>query len=99
MGMTNQPTTAPDTCTRMLAMLDEHGARYRVIDHEPEGRTDTVSRIRGNDLSCAAKCLVVAVKADKRTRYVLAVVPGDRRVDIAAIKRLYGARYAAFATL
>jgi len=38
------------------------------------------------------------VKVDKRTtRYALAVVPGDRRVDLDAFKRLYSARYVGFA--
>jgi prolyl-tRNA editing enzyme YbaK/EbsC (Cys-tRNA(Pro) deacylase) len=34
----------------------------------------------------------------KTTRYVLAVVPGDRRVDLEAIKRLLGGTYASFAS-
>jgi Ala-tRNA(Pro) deacylase len=97
--MSDLLSPAPDTCTRLVGLLDAHDATYRVIDHMPEGRTDIVSSIRGHDLSCAAKCLVIAVKEDKETRYVLAVVPGDRRVDIGAVKRLFGARYAAFATL
>ena len=33
----------------------------------------------------------------KQTRYVLAVVPGDARLDLAAVKALLGGSYAAFA--
>src|SRR5437016_5379433 len=89
-----------DTYERLISSLTEAGARYRVIDHPHEGRTEIVSGYRGNPLEQAAKCLVVMVKTGKRTRrYFLAVVPGDRRVDLGALKQLAGAEktYAGFA--
>lgn len=55
-------TQAEDTYTRLIALLDQHGAQYRLIDHEPEGRTEIVSAMRGNTLSQAAKCIVLMVK-------------------------------------
>lgn len=89
---------AGDAYARLIADLDRAGARYRVIDHPPEGRTDLVSALRGHDVAHAAKCLVIMVKVGKRTtRYVLAVVPGVARVDLAAVKKLLGGTYAAFA--
>lgn len=79
---------------RLIADLDAAGARYRLIDHEPEGQT----ALRGNTLAAAAKCLVVMVKlGKKKSHYVLAVVPGDARLDLAAIKGLLGGTYVAFA--
>ncbi|MFD9904534.1 YbaK/EbsC family protein [Streptomyces sp. NPDC059063] len=85
--------------TKLIGLLDERGAAYRVIEHEPEGATEAVSALRGHELAQAAKCIVVMVKLDKKTkRYVLAVVPGDRRVDLNAIKALVGGVYAGFAT-
>ncbi|WP_426512216.1 YbaK/EbsC family protein [Dactylosporangium sp. McL0621] len=84
---------------KLMARLDEGGARYRVIDHAPEGRTDEVSALRGHEPACAAKCLVVMVKLGKKTsRYYLAVVPGDARVDLAALKALAGGTYVSFAS-
>lgn len=83
---------------RLLALLDRHEAQYRLIDHEPEGRTDLVSPMRGNAVADAAKCIVVMVKLGKKvTKWVLAVVPGDARVDLNGLKRLLGGTYAAFA--
>jgi Ala-tRNA(Pro) deacylase len=83
---------------KLVALLEERGASFRVIEHEPEGVTEAVSRLRGNDLGQAAKCIVIMVKHGKKTtRYVLATVPGDRRVDLAAIKARYGASYVSFA--
>ncbi|MCW2919833.1 MAG: hypothetical protein JWN52_7901 [Actinomycetia bacterium] len=84
---------------RLIDLLDQGGAGYRLIDHAPEGRTELVSELRGNTLAQAAKCIVVMVKLGKKTkRHVLAVVPGDRRVDLGAIKQLLGGTYAGFAT-
>jgi Ala-tRNA(Pro) deacylase len=88
-----------ETYDRLIALLDTEGARYRTVDHEPEGATEKVSELRGNSLAQAAKCIVVMVKVGKKvTRYVLAVVPGDRRVDLAAVKALLEGTYVSFAS-
>jgi Ala-tRNA(Pro) deacylase len=88
-----------DTYTQLIALLDQQGAPYRLIDHAPEGRTEIVSQLRGNELSQAAKCIVLMVKIGKKvTRYVLAVVPGDTRVNLQAVKALLQGTYVAFAS-
>jgi Ala-tRNA(Pro) deacylase len=88
-----------ETYVKLIDLLDRHGAVYRLIDHPPEGRTEIVSPMRGNELSQAAKCMVVMVKLGKKvTRYVLAVVPGDRLVDLNAIKTLMKGTYVSFAS-
>ncbi|MET0134705.1 MAG: YbaK/EbsC family protein [Kibdelosporangium sp.] len=88
-----------DAYEQLIALLDGKGAAYRLIDHPPEGRTELVSAMRGNSVAQAAKCVIVMVKLGKKvTRHVLAVVPGDRRVDLAGLKRLLGGTYAAFAS-
>ncbi len=88
-----------DTYTQLIAFLDQHGVSYRLIDHAPEGRTEIVSSLRGNALSQAAKCIVLMVKIGKKvTRYVLAVIPGDARVDLQAVKVLMRGTYVAFAS-
>ena len=88
-----------DVFTRLTDLFQAGTARYRVIPHAPEGRTDLASRLRRHPLEQAAKSIVVRVATGKRSRrYVLAVVPGDRRVDLAALARWYGGREASFAT-
>ncbi len=88
-----------DTYTRLIALLNEHAARYRLIDHAPEGRTELVSAMRGNALSQAAKCIILMVKLGKKvTKYILAVVPGDAQVDLAAVKALMHGTYISFAS-
>jgi Ala-tRNA(Pro) deacylase len=88
-----------DTYTRLTALLDQQGIVYRLIDHAPEGRTELVSAMRGNTLSQAAKCIILMVKLGKKvTRYVLAVVPGDAKVDLSAVRALMQGTYIAFAS-
>jgi len=88
------------TYDRLIALLDERKARYRVIEHIPEGHTELISPIRGNPLSQAAKCIIVMLKPDKKTtKHVLVVVPGDTRVDFKALKTLYGASYCSMASV
>jgi Ala-tRNA(Pro) deacylase len=88
-----------DTYIQLIAFLDQHGVAYRLIDHAPEGRTEIVSPLRGNALSQAAKCIVLMIKLGKKvTRYMLAVVPGDARVDLQAVKALMRGTYVAFAS-
>jgi Ala-tRNA(Pro) deacylase len=88
-----------DTYFRLIQLLDQHQARYRLIDHAPEGRTDIVSPMRGNDIKQAAKCIILMVKQGKKTtKYVLGVVSGDARIDMKAVGALMNATYVSFAS-
>ena len=88
-----------DTYAKLIALLDANKASYRLIDHAPEGQTDKVSALRGLPVEAAAKCIVLIVKIGRKTsRFVLAVVPGNARVDTARVRSLFnGATYAGFA--
>jgi Ala-tRNA(Pro) deacylase len=82
----------------LLRVLDGAGARYRLMFHEAEGRTVAASSLRGHHPSQAAKSLVLRVRMPTGSdRFVLAVVPGNRRVDMDAVSRLVGGRSACFA--
>jgi Ala-tRNA(Pro) deacylase len=86
-----------DSYLWLVEFLDEAGADYELIDHEPTGVTEVVSELRGHPPAQAAKCLLLMVKLDRKSRrYVLAVVPGDGAVDLAAVAAMYAARYVGF---
>lgn len=92
-------TSGDDTYSRLIELLDRNKARYRVIEHYPEGQTEAVSQLRGNKLSQAAKCIILMVKIGKKvTKYVLAVIPGNARLYLNAVKSLLQGTYAAFAS-
>ncbi|MFE0465367.1 YbaK/EbsC family protein [Kitasatospora sp. NPDC058965] len=97
---TEGSTAAPPSTYRLLLDLFDRGqVPYRLLDHPPEGQTARASELRGHPLSAAAKCMVIAVRrpAD-RPCHVLAVVPGDRRVDLPSVARACGGRKAGFAS-
>jgi Ala-tRNA(Pro) deacylase len=90
---------AGDTFDRVVALLSDAKARFRVIEHEPEGRSDKISVIRGNRPEQAAKALVLDVRGGGGgRRHVLAILPGNRKIDFAAVARLFEARKAGFAS-
>ncbi len=88
--LSSQPAPSPDIHERLRALLDRENASYRVIEHEPEGRTEYITRIRGNRLEQAIKSIVVQIRLGKKeSRYCLANVPGNCRVDLPAIQALF----------
>lgn len=76
-----------DIHLQLVALLAREGAPYRLVEHEPEGRTEWIARIRGNRPEQAIKSIVVQLRLSKKeNRYCLANVPGHRRVDLEAIR-------------
>ena len=86
-----------DVFDRLVELFRAGGARFRVIEHAAEGRSDLVAAIRGTRPGQGAKAIVCAIPVDGDTRFVLAVVPGDRRLDLKAVAKLVGGRKGSFA--
>ncbi|MDQ2084317.1 YbaK/EbsC family protein [Xanthobacteraceae bacterium Astr-EGSB] len=92
-----QRTNPMDTFERLVDLFRSGNASFRVIEHAAEGRSDTVAAIRGTRVEQGAKAIVCAIPVGAETRYVVAVVPGDRRVDVKAVARLVGGKKGSFA--
>lgn len=83
---------------RLRELLDREGAVYRVIEHEAEGRTEVIAKIRGNRIEQSIKSIVVQVRLNRKENiYCLANVPGDCRIDFKGIKNHFSADSVAFA--
>lgn len=83
---------------KLVKFLKEKSTPYRELQHVAEGSCEKVSAIRGNAVSQAMKAMVLQAKLNKKTsQYYLAVVPGDRGVDMNAIKSLAKAENVRFA--
>ncbi|HET6598161.1 MAG TPA: YbaK/EbsC family protein [Anaerolineales bacterium] len=88
-----------DVYEQLLYLLDRQGATYRVIEHEPEGRTEVIAKIRGNKIEQSIKSIVVQVRLNRKDNlYCLANVPGNCRIDFDGIKNHFQADSAAFAS-
>src|SRR5512134_761404 len=87
-----------DIHKQLCDLLDQEGATYRIIEHEPEGRTEVIARIRGNRIEQSIKSIVVQVRLNRKENiYCLANVPGHCRIDFDGIKRHFNADSVAFA--
>jgi Ala-tRNA(Pro) deacylase len=88
-----------DIHEQLCALLDREGASYRVIDHEPEGRTELIAKIRGNRIEQSIKSMTLQVRLTRKDNiYCLANVPGDCRIDLDGIKKYFNADSVAFAS-
>ncbi|MFS2221499.1 YbaK/EbsC family protein [Pantoea sp. B65] len=86
------------TFEKIVTLLNQHQADFRVIEHPPEGRTELISAIRGNLPEQAAKAMVLQVIAGAApVSYVLAIIPGDSKVNFKAVARLAGGKKSSFA--
>lgn len=95
---TLEPSPPTSTYDQLLDLLDRKQVPYRLMAHQPEGQTVRASALRGHALAAAAKCMIVTLLKAKRVHgHVLAVIPGDRRVDFKRVARACGADKAGFA--
>lgn len=87
-----------DVHERLRSLLESEGATYRVIEHEPEGRTEVIAKIRGNRIEQSIKSMVLQVRLTRKENiYCLANIPGDCRVDFEGVKKHFNADSVAFA--
>jgi Ala-tRNA(Pro) deacylase len=88
-----------DIHEQLRALLDREGAIYRIVEHEQEGKTEMIAKIRGNRIEQSIKSIVVQVRLNRKENlYCLANVPGDCRIDFDRIKRHFQADSVAFAS-
>jgi len=88
----------PDIYERLRVFLDTRQVPYRLLVHSAEGRSDRVAAIRGNRREQGAKAMVIQLRSGRsERRHCLAVLPGDRRVDLARLRAACAARSATLA--
>lgn len=95
--MNEQNQQKPDTHEQLVALLEAGGAAFRLLEHVAEGRSADIAKIRGNDPSQALKAIVVTLKGGGHgTRHVMAVIPGNRRLDMKGLRKAAGAQKGKF---
>jgi len=87
-----------DIHEQLRALLDKESAVYRVVEHEAEGRTELIAKIRGNRIEQSIKSMTLQVRLTRKENiYCLANVPGDCRIDFDGVKKYFKADSVAFA--
>ena len=90
---------AGEVFDQLVTLLSEAKAKFRVIEHEAEGRSEAISVIRGNRPDQAAKAMVLDLRGGGGgRRHVLAILPGSRKLDFGAVAQLFEARKCGFAS-
>jgi Ala-tRNA(Pro) deacylase len=90
---------ASDVFNELVTLLNDAKAKFRVIEHEAEGKSAEISVIRGNRPDQAAKAMVLDVRGGGGgRRHVLAILPGSRKLDFGAVATLFEARKCGFAS-
>ena len=86
------------THEKLLALLDQHQARYTLMEHAPTGKCEEVAAIRGTAIGQGAKALVCHVKGNGIRQHVLAVLPADQQADLTRVASAAGGTRASLAS-
>ena len=80
--------------SRVAALLEQHGVSFEVLRHPPVFTSQEAAAVRGVALSSGAKALIC--KLDDR--FVMFVLPADRKLDSKRVRQALGIRGLRFAT-
>lgn len=83
---------------KLIALLEQHNARYTLMDHEASGKCETVAAIRGTEVGQGAKALVCHVKGNGVKQHVLAILPADHQADLNKVAAAVGGKRASLAS-
>ena len=85
---------SPSIFERAERLLKQHEVAFQVLRHEPVYTSEEAARVRGTPLASGAKALI----CKGEDRFVMFVVPADRKLDSRAVRRVKGWRKLRFAT-
>jgi Ala-tRNA(Pro) deacylase len=79
---------------RVENLLKQHDVNFEVLRHQPVFTSEEAAAVRGVALSTGAKALICKVD----DRFVMFVIPGDRKLDSKAVRQALGTHALRFAT-
>src|SRR5437660_4962958 len=85
--------TSMSVFERIERLLRERGVSFAVLRHEPVFTSEQAAAVRGTPLSSGAKALVL--KAGER--FLMAVLPADRKLDSKKARESLGVKSLRFA--
>ena len=83
-----------DVLQRIRELLTEAEISFREVHHEPTYTSEESARARGEEIRIGGKALLMKVADEFR----LFVLPADRKIDSAAVRKQLGSRKMRFAT-
>lgn len=94
----SEEVTGTATHNKLMTLLTEQGARFRVMEHEAVGKCEAVSELRGTALGQGAKALVCKVKGNGVKKLILAILAADRQADLSQLASHFGGLKASLAS-
>ena len=87
------------TVEKIKELLKEKGIEYKTFEHEAVRTSEEANSIRpGYSLAQGAKALIVRLrKKNEEDRFVMLVLPGDKKFDSKKVKKLFGVSDVTFA--
>ena len=79
---------------RVESLLKRHGVQFNVLRHAPVFTSEEAAAVRGVPLATGAKALIC--KAD--SRFVMLVIPADRKLDSKQVRQALAIRALRFAS-
>jgi len=94
----SEEVTGTATHNKLMTLLTEQCARFRVMEHEAVGKCEAVSELRGTALGQGAKALVCKVKGNGVKKLILAILAADRQADLSQLASHFGGLKASLAS-
>ncbi|MBS0847559.1 YbaK/prolyl-tRNA synthetase associated domain-containing protein [Citrobacter sp. JGM124] len=91
----NQPISIHQ---QLVALLNQEGASYRLMQHPTAGKCEDVSLLRGTALGQGAKALVCKIKGQGVKQHVLAVLSAEKQADLTQVAHYFSASKASLAS-
>lgn len=82
-----------DPYKAIIKLLQSNSINYEELEHEPVFTSEQAAKIRGLKLSQGAKALLLCADG----QFLLAIVPGNRKLDTKAFKKTLGIKDLRFA--
>jgi len=84
---------------QIITLLEDNKIKYQTFEHQPVRTSEEAAGIRtGFVLSQGAKALIVRVKKAGQKKFLMLVVPGDKRFDKQKVSSLLGTKDIRFAS-
>jgi Ala-tRNA(Pro) deacylase len=86
---------SPSILDAIRALLNSHGAVFREVHHQPTLTSEQSALARGEELRIGGKALLLKGDDDQ---YRLFVLPADRKIDSASLRKKLGFKRLRFAS-
>ena len=79
---------------KIIELLNGAGVKYEIMEHEPVFTSEQAAKVRNESINSGAKSLLLRINK----KFVLAVLPGGRRLSSKKIKDTFQVKELRFAT-